>query len=234
MKLNIHETARVLSVSEETLYRWVRAGKVPFSEIRQQLRFNRAELLQWATEQGLPIAVDLFPATGADGRAPSLATAIEFGGVHHKLPGDGRDAVLRAVVDVMRLPDGVDREALYQAMRAREDLGSTGIGDGIAIPHAHRPVVLDVPAASIALCFLAHPVDFGAIDGRRVTTVFSFVTPTSRAHLQLLSRLSAALADPGFREAVDKRALSSQILVEARRVEAAFAKSDPEGRMPFG
>ena len=76
--------------------------------------------------------------------------------------------MLRALVDVMRLPEGIDRELMFDFFVAREALGSTGVGDGIAIPHVLRnPVVLHVPSPVVTLCFLARAVDFAAIDGGR-------------------------------------------------------------------
>ena len=69
---------------------------------------------------------------------------------------------------------------------ARESLGSTGIGDGIAIPHVRNPIVMHIPRPTITLCFLEHPIDFGALDGQPVHTLFTIVSPTVRAHLHLL------------------------------------------------
>jgi PTS system nitrogen regulatory IIA component len=103
------------------------------------------------------------------------------------------DSVLRSVVELLRLPDHVDREFLLQVLLARESLGSTGIGDGIAIPHARNPIVLNVERPTITLCFLENPVDFAALDGLPVTMLFTLVNPTVRAHLHLLSRLAFIL-----------------------------------------
>ena len=69
----------------------------------------------------------------------------------------------------MKLPDDVDREFLYQVLLAREALGSTGIGDGIAIPHVRNPIVLHLSRPTVTLCFLEQPVDFGALDGQPVS-----------------------------------------------------------------
>ena len=220
MKLTVPDTARLFSVPEETIYRWVREGSIPYARVSEQVRFNRADLLEWATARGLPVSIDIFPYAG--GTVLHLSDALEQGGVHHGVGGGDRDAVLHAVVAAMPLGDAVDREALFQILLAREGLGSTAVGDGIAIPHVGNPLVLEVDRPSVTLCFLEGPVDFHAADGRPVTTLFALLTPTVRAHLHLLSRLSGALHDPGFRAAVVRRASGAEILSEARRVEAAF------------
>ena len=58
------------------------------------------------------------------------------------------------------------REFLYQILLARESLGSTGIGDGVAIPHVRNPVVLHVSEPVVTLSFLETPIDFHALDGK--------------------------------------------------------------------
>jgi PTS system nitrogen regulatory IIA component len=75
----------------------------------------------------------------------------------------------------------------------------------------------------VTACFLDHPVDFGALDGKPVHTLFSLICPTVRSHLQILSRLSYALHDVKFKEVVLRRGQRDEILREARRVEAALA-----------
>ena len=119
------------------------------------------------------------------------------------------------------LASEADRELLFEVLLAREAIGSTGVGDGIAIPHVRSPVVLPADQPTVSLCFLAQPVDFQAIDARPVHTFFSLVTLTVRSHLYLLSRLSAALQDPRFKQAVIDRATSEEILAEATRVDRA-------------
>jgi nitrogen PTS system EIIA component len=99
---------------------------------------------------------------------------------------------------------------------AREELASTGIGDGIAIPHVRNPIVLHVHEPIVALCFLEKSVDFGAMDGQPVSALFTLISPTVRSHLHLLSRLAFVLRNPAFRTAVKEQA-SRDVLTEALR-----------------
>ena len=63
------------------------------------------------------------------------------------------------------LPESLDREFLAGALAAREAMGSTGIGHGIALPHVRNPIVLKIEAPIVSLALLATPIDFG---GRRL------------------------------------------------------------------
>jgi PTS system nitrogen regulatory IIA component len=223
MKISVREAARMLEVSEKTIYRWIEQKKLPVHRINDQYRFNRAELLEWATNQRVPVSVEIFREPEGE-PLPSLAEALEAGGIHYRVGGATRDEALRQVVALMRLPEEVDREYLYQMLLARETLGSTGVGDGIAIPHVRNPVVLHVRAAA-TLCFLERPVDFGSLDGMPVRALFLLVSPSTRAHLHMLSRLSAALHDPKLKRLVGEQGGRDEILAAFKRVEATFPKT---------
>lgn len=222
MQLTVKEVAQYLEVSEKTVYRWISDGKIPHHKVDGQYRFNRTELLEWANEKKIKVSTALYRRDDVDRAVPTLAESLEAGGVVHKLPGADKTAVLRAMVEALRLPDGVDREGLYQILLARERVGSTGIGRGIAIPHARSPIIMSVTAPVITLFFLEHPIDFGAVDGQPVKTLICLVTPSVHAHTHMLAKIASLIRDPGFMSALERHATTDEILNEARRAEAAL------------
>ena len=225
MKLTVHEAADLLNTSEAEIYRWIKEKTIPYHRVADHYRFHRAELLEWATSRGKAVSVDAFSPSrrSVEVPLPRFAAALRAGGVHPGVEGHDRASVLRAVVQRMPLTDAADRDLLYDVMLAREALGSTGIGDGIAIPHVRAPIVLHTKEPSVTLCFLREPVEFDAIDGKRVHTLFSLVTHSVRSHLYLLSRLSAALQAPAFRRSVLERLPEPKILAAAALVDSQFA-----------
>src|SRR5437763_5109617 len=226
MKLTVRDAAQLLSVSEKTIYRWIKQGVIPAYQISDQYRFNRAELLEWATSRRINVSPEIFAEpNGGEVPPPSLSEALRAGGVHYRVGGTDKASVLHAVVDMIKLPEEVDREFLYQVLLAREALGSTGLGEGIAIPHVRNPIVLHLSRPLVTLCFLERPVDFGAIDGQPVTTLFTLISPTVRAHLHLLSRLGFALRDSGFKGTVLRQAQREEIIEALRRAETSVAIS---------
>ena len=113
------------------------------------------------------------------------------------------------------MPEELDREFLLHVLLARENLQSTGIGEGVAIPHVRNPIVLHVPRPLVTLCFLDQPVDFEALDGKPVHALFSLICPTVRAHLALLSRLAFALHDARFKRVIAEQGPADEVLAEA-------------------
>ncbi len=220
MELTVHDVSKLLRVSERTVYRWIQQEAIPAYKILDQYRFNRAELLQWATSRKIGVSPEMFHEPESGGQPlPGLADALRRGGIYYRVEGKTKEAVLRAMMDVVRLPDEIDREFFLKVLMAREELATTAIGDGIAIPHVRNPVILHVPQSFVALCFLDQPVDFGALDGKPVTCMFTVISASVRAHLHLLSRIAFALRDPGFKESVVKHDAREKVLQEATRVE---------------
>jgi PTS system nitrogen regulatory IIA component len=222
MQLTPRDAARLLGVSEATLERWLRSGELPATRLDDQYRLNRIDLLEFAAARNLDVSPELL-AELEQPRLPSLADAIGAGGVHHGLAGADKAAILRAVVDRLPLPAGVDRELLHHVLLAREALGSTGFGNGIAIPHPRNPIVLRVARPAVAVCYLEKPVDFAALDGRPVHTLVTLITPSTRTHLHLLALVAASLRDPAVVDRLERRADADELVREVSRVEAALA-----------
>ncbi|MBI2570102.1 MAG: PTS sugar transporter subunit IIA [Candidatus Schekmanbacteria bacterium] len=234
MQLTVRDASRILRVPEKQIFRWIDDGTLPAHLVNEQYRFNRAELLEWATANKIDAAADVFreQENGLE-RMTGLLEALEAGGIFRGVKGADKESVLRAVVNLLKVGKDVDREFLHGVLLAREALGSTGIGDGIAIPHVRNPIVLHVTRPTITLCFLDTPVDFCALDGQPVHTLFSLISPTVRSHLHMLSRLAFTLRDPGFKALLGRRAPDAELLREVARIEGqlgAPSASAPEPR----
>ncbi|HNU52717.1 MAG TPA: PTS sugar transporter subunit IIA [Verrucomicrobiota bacterium] len=219
----MRDVSVMLGVSEKTVYRWINEQNLPGYRLSGQYRFNRAEILEWATANRINVSPAALGELETEAQSlPTLAEALQAGGIFYRISGRDKQSALAAVVEVLRLPDEVDREHLLQVLLAREQLASTGIGGGIAIPHVRSPIVLHVPKPTITLCFLETAVDFGALDGKPVRALFTLVSPTVRAHLNLLSRLAFALRDARFRALVDQEATREAILSEVEQLSQAL------------
>lgn len=94
---------------------------------------------------------------------------------------------------------GIQAEDVFQSLIARERLGSTGIGNGIAIPHCRFPTDGTTLGALITL---QDPVDFDSIDSAPVDIIFAMLVPqnTEASHLQTLANLAEALQQEGYVE----------------------------------
>ncbi len=228
MQLSVRDVSDLLEVSEKTVYRWINERSLPGYRLSGQYRFNRAELLEWATSNKVNVSPKIFQETEQQaGPLPDLGDALQAGGIFYRLSGADKNSALRSVVEILRLPEEVDREFLFQVLLAREALESTAIGEGIAVPHVRNPIVLHVAKPMITLCFLETPVDFAALDGQPVHALFTLISPTVRAHLHLLSRLAFSLRDKGLKTAIATQANREDILSAVRRISHRLKPANP-------
>ncbi|RMF78394.1 MAG: PTS sugar transporter subunit IIA [Nitrospirae bacterium] len=138
-----------------------------------------------------------------------------------RLAGDTKVAVLRELCRVVCQEDPPEvQEQALAAILEREALGSTGIGEGIAIPHAK---VAAVPELRLGLGLSRKGVAFDASDGAPVHILFLIAAPAethSRDHLQVLARLARLVRAPGFREellALDSPAEIQRLITRMER-----------------
>jgi len=228
MDLTAKDAARLLNVPEDTIYTWIRNGTVPSYRVRDKYRLNRVELLEWATARNIRVSPDIFRENGVKPPDLLLTHALRRGGVIYELDCHDKASALRSVCDALPLPPKVDREELHSVLVAREALCSTGIGNGIAIPHPRGPIVLGIPEPQVTLSFLRNPIEYGALDKKPVNILFVIVSTTVRVHLLLLSHLMYGLQEEGFRRLLDAHAAQDQILAKLEAIETRVAEKDRE------
>lgn len=115
------------------------------------------------------------------------------------LKANGKKQALQELSVQAARVSGLDQNEIFETLLQRERLGSTGIGDGIAIPHGK------LARAKSLFGFVARldkPIDFEAIDGQPVDLLFLLIAPESAGadHLKALARIARVLRQPGTTE----------------------------------
>jgi nitrogen PTS system EIIA component len=213
MQITVRDAARYLSVSEATIRQWVRRRGLPAHQVNDRLHLNAIEVWEWAMENGVTASRSLLDqARGNREEVAPLAQLLRTGGIHRDVPGTDRTGVLREVVARLPLPPDADREFLLAVLEAREAMGSTGVGDGIAIPHVRNPILSPTAEPFVTLCLLRTAVEFDAVDGLPVHSLFTVVSPSVPTHLRVLAQLGFVLRDPELRAMLGRRSEAPEIL----------------------
>lgn len=128
-----------------------------------------------------------------------LSDLIEPAAIAPKLSVTSRRQALQLMAEILAKSAGVDARAAFEAVLMRERLSGTGMGEGVAIPHAAVKGV-DRPIGAFAR--LEVPQDFDALDGRPADLVFMLISPVDRGgdHLKALARVSRFLRRADIRE----------------------------------
>ena len=221
MQLTVRQAAAYFGVDDQTVRKWIADRDLPVHRADERLHLNAIEVWEWAIERGVPVSRRLLDdARRTPEHAPPLSELLERGGIHLNTAARGAKAeVLAGVVAHLPLPPEVDREFLLTVLEAREAMGSTGIGDGIAIPHVRNPILLHVKRPFVSLFLLDRPVDFDAIDGKPVHALFVVVAPSVPVHLRVLAHLGQALRDSKLRRLLVDRASADRIMERIRELE---------------
>ncbi len=199
MKLTIEQIAAALQLPRRKIERWIRQGHIPLNRRGDDCTFDRQALERWAREHHLQFCMDSeHQAVGGQPAAESLMAALDTGGIHYGIEGQDVPDIISAAVDRLTAVAPEVKPDLVAKLLERENLTSTGLGNGIAVPHPREPESLSIAKPSIAACFLETPVDFNALDGKPVHLLFVLLSPSVRTHLQLLSRLSLCLRNKAF------------------------------------
>ncbi len=206
MELSIKQVAQSLDLPVSTIERWVRQGRIPIRKKGESYSFQPSILKKWAASRSLvftPETEKIYPVD--ENSFESLLSAMKRGNVFYKIKGDDIGTVLKSAVDNISLIPEDLRHELYHNLIERENLASTGIGNGIAIPHPREPLSAPLESPVIITCFLKHAVDFNAIDDIPVSVLFILISPTVKIHLHLLSRLSFCIRDKLFVDFLSRR-----------------------------
>jgi PTS system nitrogen regulatory IIA component len=199
MKLTLKQLAGCLDLPPGTIQRWVVQGRIPVHMIEHECIFNPSTLERWAVGHNLR-----FVSPGAQPQIPvlplveNLVSAMEHGGVYYDIDAGSVHTALRAAVDRLTQVPKAARPELLLRLLEREALASTGVGNGIALPHPRSPLPDEHLTAMIATFFLKKPIDFNALDDRPVFVLFVLLCPSVRQHLHLLSRLSFCIRSDSF------------------------------------
>ncbi len=194
--LTIEEVAKYLRVSERTVYDWAQKGEIPSGKIGTVWRFKKSEIDRWVNERlssNKPISSP-HPVTMRAVLAPERVVFLEYGRKH--------DALVALAEKLAGAPQIKSKSELVAEILRREELMSTAIGRGIAIPHVRLSSVTDlVVAVGISKCEIQ---DFNAFDDASVRILFMIAAAYNQHayYLQTLSFFSAKLKSNELRSAI--------------------------------
>jgi PTS system nitrogen regulatory IIA component len=201
-------------------------GYLPGHKIGGEWRFARAEINQWIethlhgySEQQLT-ALETAGDRSAE-QEPLVSALLSLPSMAVPLDARTRDSVLRELVRLAEQSWQVyDPDAILEAIRAREELASTALESGVAIPHPRRPLAKALGEAVLAYGRTASGIPFSEPSGHLTDVFFLVCCRDERTHLQVLARLSRLLLRPGFLDALraaDSAAATWEVIATAEK-----------------
>jgi len=190
--MTLSEMAEYLKVSEKTIVRMVQAGKLPGAKVASQWRFMRAVIDDWLnTRMQVMPRKGLTEIAASEDKIVPISELVSRARIVMDLVPDSKAAVLRRLAKPL-VDTGMidDLEEYVSLLLEREEMLSTAIGRGLAIPHVRDPRESRARGTCIVIGICREGMDFGALD-EQATHLFALpCTGTDESHLRLVAKIS--------------------------------------------
>ena len=202
---DIDSLAAYLHLSPQQVMRMADRGKLPGRKLGGQWRFAEAEIHHWLEERiGVSDDVELSQVEGVLARSDrgnvdqvaAIHELLQPAAIEIPLPARTRNSVIE---QMSRLAESTgllwDADRMAEALRAREELHPTALGNGIALLHPRRPQAAILAEAFLAFGRTSQGIPFGGGRGGLTQVFFLICSTNDREHLRILARLSRLLTD---------------------------------------
>ncbi|WP_461256471.1 PTS sugar transporter subunit IIA [Treponema sp. R80B11-R83G3] len=203
--LTLEEVAKYLRVSERTIYDCAQKGEIPAGKIRAAWRFKKSEIDKWVNERLVSTSLNpqITPVNAESILSPHRVIFMNY--------SSKRDALLALAENLAAAPQVKNRQELSTEILKREELMSTAIGCGIAIPHVRLSSITDL-VVSVGVS-RANIVDFQPLDDEPVRLVFMIAAAHNQHayYLQTLSWFSTRLKNKKLRDSLLQAQTEQQV-----------------------
>jgi nitrogen PTS system EIIA component len=239
MDLKVKDVADLLNVSETTIHRWLSEGKIPAYRLNQQYCFSRGEIQNWVMNQNmdqshkslLTTNIDVIETSGFEEVLPvtsrgvkqfSLYRALHKGKVILALEGSSKQELIQTAVDDIASTLDLDSEMLFDLLWDRERLQPTALNNGVGVPHT-RDFLLKAQDV-VFVAYPKEPIEYGALDGQPVHTLFFLFASEDKRHLHLLAKIALLCSHPGTLDFLRQRPSKLALLDYVKSWEASISK----------
>lgn len=200
------QVAAYLSMDVREVVKLASRGQIPCRKQGGAFLFRKGQVDHWVWEQMHTLAPERLEGIeegvsahhGLDAEGLTVCSLIPRAGVAVPLVAKTRDAALRRLVELADAADLVyDRDELLSELRQREELCSTALLPGAAVPHPRHPMPWDIAASFVVVGLTPSGIPYGAVDGSLTRLFFLICGKDERTHLHVLARLALMLYEPG-------------------------------------
>jgi len=222
-QMDENQVAAYLHLDVRRVVRLACRGKVPCRKVGGHYLFRKGQVDQWVEEQMHELDAERLAGIekgvsdhhGIDAEELEVCSLIPTRGVAVPLAAKTSEAALRALVDLAAETELVhEPKALLEHLRRREELCSTALLPGVAMPHPRYPLTREIASSFVVVGLTPSGVPFAAPDGSLTRLFFLICAKDERTHLHVLARLARMLHDQGSVDSL----LSADDAEELRRL----------------
>jgi nitrogen PTS system EIIA component len=219
--MNLKELAQMLGTDLRKVERMAQRGEIPCQKVGNQFRVNRAAITDWLQRNLATMSSDHLADVDAGITAERqtekgeaiIIPLLQAEAVEANLGARTKNSTLRDLVALAEKTGLVyDPPALLEGLIQREELGSTAMPGGIAIPHPRQPLPYAIAGPLLAVARTTQGIVFGAPDGQLSRLFFLIASPDDHHHVHILARLCRILQDPDLVNALSEAQTSERMI----------------------
>lgn len=222
------ELARFLGDDARRIDKMAQRGTIPCQRINGTYRFNRAEITEWLQQKFGGFAhgdLKILDAGMSSHRnvqdQPIVTPLLEVNGINLSLPARTKRSVLKELVNLAEATGLLyDPETLEAELVSREEMCSTAMEDGLAIPHPRRPQQYIIAEPILVFGRPSTSIAFGAPDGKMSDLFFMVCTDDDQHHLHILARLCRICHQKGVLDALREADYPDEVISIIRDAES--------------
>jgi PTS system nitrogen regulatory IIA component len=222
--MTMPDVADALKVSEKTVSRMLQDGSLPGFKVANQWRFYREDFYRWIDEKrnewGNRARAGLASMLSNEMDSVPLSRLTNENLIVTAIPSVPRDSILKILSEPLSAAGIVDdTDRLVSGLSAREDMMSTGVGGGIAIPHLRKPgdQPVDSPVMVVGIC--PKGADWGAFDKKPVQLFLLPLSGDEVVHLRMLAAIRRSLILDGIFDAIISAKTPQNVMREIMKIE---------------
>ena len=222
MDLTVKDVAELLNVTDKEVIKLVEKRAIPFYRLKKETRFSRIEIEDWMLNRDKKGKdKDIINLREEKARriigsqigtqAYGLFRAMYKGRVINNVDGKNKSEVIAASVKLLAKDLNSDADVLRELLLDRENLMPTSLNHGVAVPHT-RDFLLKTPFDIVSVVYPKHPIEYGALDGKPVHTLFFLFACEDKRHLRLLAKLAHLTREKSVLDFLKSRPEKSELL----------------------
>lgn len=227
MDLTLTDVSKLLKVPESTLLDWTKEGEVPSYKLNDEYRYNREEVEEWMLRNlnQDDLKIDLHEqSTGV--MQFNFYRALHKGFVLKDVEGNTKEEVISSCMDVIAEKLDLDAETVTQLLLEREKMMTTALNRGVALPHT-REFLLSEIYDVIVVAYPKEPIEYDALDGQKVHTLFFLFACQDKRHLNLLGKIAYFCHDSENLGLLKNKTDKPELLAAIRSWESKLSQLQP-------
>lgn len=221
--MTVNEVAKYLKISEKSVIRMAQKGEIPVTKIASQWRFMKAVIDDWLISR-MDVSKKSYVSSTINNKMPLFASRlIKPENILMDIKPGSKEEILKQLIKPL-LEDNLikDDEAYVKLLLEREEIVSTAIGKGIAIPHIRNPKQYPIALPSIIIGICKKGTDFDSFDGEETYIFFLVCADCEVVHLKIMAKIAYLTKNLNILSKLKKSKYPNEILSEIIRLDQEF------------